>query len=362
MASSTDPWYVRLPDGRTLRARSTEALRESLSSGRIPWESRVRRSPDRAWLPVRRVPELADLQQSESARLAESAPARPSVPTPAELRAVGVRGLVEELLNALDSSLSRRKLIPAVITGLCAGVALLVVAVSPLFHDWRWLGMVAGALLLVISLSVCTSWLTQMTYIELARLRPARHSELRIGLFRYSWRLVLAQVVVGTLFVGPLILLYLVPGWLGGATLLGPEPWQVSVRSGLAIARLLLEVLGWPIFLMGLLLLGPVLVIEDYSVGTALREWWGMLRRHIGRIYLYEALAFAIGGIMTLPLLLPIALTAATVIPGRGLTLVTEATLSVLFGVAMTPLFAYLLVANVFIYLNLRYEFFDHIR
>ena len=35
---------------------------------------------------------------------------------------------------------------------------------------------------------------------------------------------------------------------------------------------------------------------------------------------------------------------------------------SAALGIALTPLFAYVLVANVYIYLNLRYEFFDHLR
>ena len=47
---------------------------------------------------------------------------------------------------------------------------------------------------------------------------------------------------------------------------------------------------------------------------------------------------------------------------GRRRMLIVGALLMVLGGIALTPLIAYLLVANVFIYLNLRYEFFHSAR
>ena len=54
MASSVELWYIRLPDGRVLRARGTDMLRRILKTGRIPWESRVRRSPDDPWQTLER--------------------------------------------------------------------------------------------------------------------------------------------------------------------------------------------------------------------------------------------------------------------------------------------------------------------
>jgi hypothetical protein len=119
-------------------------------------------------------------------------------------------------------------------------------------------------------------------------------------------------------------------------------------------------VLGGPLFLMGLLLVGPLLVVEDYTVAQALREWLGLLQQHVGRIYLYEAMVFVLGIVVALPLLLPIGATALVGWGGQGLPLAALATLSVLLGLALTPLFAFLLVSNVFIYLNLRYEFYEH--
>ena len=67
MATSSDLWYIRLPDGRVLHARSTDAMRRYLKSGRIPWESRVRRSPDDTWQPLQQTQYhglVARLQQS----------------------------------------------------------------------------------------------------------------------------------------------------------------------------------------------------------------------------------------------------------------------------------------------------------
>jgi hypothetical protein len=122
---------------------------------------------------------------------------------------------------------------------------------------------------------------------------------------------------------------------------------------------LILEVLCWPIFGVAMLLLGPILIVEEYSIARALREWLGMLRQHLGRIYLYQALAFAFAAVLSLPLVLPVLLARYGFIgnappPSLG----ASAPFYLLAGVALTPALAYLLVAHVFIYLNLRYEFF----
>ena len=63
-----------------------------------------------------------------------------------------------------------------------------------------------------------------------------------------------------------------------------------------------------------------------------------------------------LGFVMTLPVLVPIGVIVALHQADDGLSLAAAATLSVLLAVALTPFFAYLIVANVFIYLNLRYE------
>ena len=50
MSKASDAWYVRLPDGRVVRASSTGALRKHIGSGRIAPDSHVRRSPEQEWL------------------------------------------------------------------------------------------------------------------------------------------------------------------------------------------------------------------------------------------------------------------------------------------------------------------------
>src|SRR5262249_51402978 len=61
MSQPSDVWYVRLPDGRVLRASSTEALRNHLSAGRIPFESWVRRSREEEWVTLAWSQEFSDL-------------------------------------------------------------------------------------------------------------------------------------------------------------------------------------------------------------------------------------------------------------------------------------------------------------
>src|SRR5437660_9001827 len=80
MAAGADTWYVRLPDGRTLRARNAEVLRGYLSAGRIPWESRVRRSGDEEWRPLDDVAEFAVALPGEHDGPSTTAAPAPSAP------------------------------------------------------------------------------------------------------------------------------------------------------------------------------------------------------------------------------------------------------------------------------------------
>jgi hypothetical protein len=212
---------------------------------------------------------------------------------------------------------------------------------------------------LLIVFTLCTSIITQMTALELSRFRPARFSEVRADMLAYAARLTCAITLVGGLIVGLIVLLRWLPGWLHL-----PDAGPPSVALGALLnvingARLLLEAIGWPIIGYALLMLGPIYVVEDYSIGRGLWEWLGMLKQHIGRIYLYQALAFAFAAVMTLPLVVPVML-ALGLAGGdlHALSLGESVPFYLLLGVALTPVLAYLLVAHVFMYLNLRYEFF----
>jgi hypothetical protein len=122
-----------------------------------------------------------------------------------------------------------------------------------------------------------------------------------------------------------------------------------------SIAALILEMIIWPVAGFSLLL-APVVVIEERHVFSAIRHWWRLLRQHVGRLFLYQSAAFLVG-IATLAFAVPLALA----VWGRldrwtGIDTPLGATVCILAGLTAAPLLAYLAVAHVFIYLNLRYE------
>src|SRR5690349_19800165 len=68
-----DTWYVRFPDGRVVRAANTQVVRQHLSTGQIPLESRVRRSGEDEWSTLDWTREFADLvPDSHPSRIAPS--------------------------------------------------------------------------------------------------------------------------------------------------------------------------------------------------------------------------------------------------------------------------------------------------
>jgi len=361
MATDADLWFIRLPDGRVLRAKNTEQLRRYLKTGGIPWDSRVRRSTEAPWQTLDDVEAFADLVPRDSAPEAATPAAaqqKAKASASGDMRTLGMRGLVDELINAVDSCLQENKLITAGLTGLGIGITLLFrsVALPILADDMRWVGnVVAGAVLLIL-FSICTSILTQLTALEMSRFRPAHLGEIRGGVFRYALRIFAALGLIGGALVSIIVLLR----WLPVAFALGdghePAWWHDAVLNVIHGARLIVEAICWPIFGLAGLLMGPTLIVEEYSIARGMSEWLGMLRKHLGRIYLYQAVAFAFAAVMTLPLLGPVLL-AFGVAPAT-LSLGESVTFYLLLGVSLTPMLAYLLVAHVFIYLNLRYEFF----
>lgn len=363
MASVSTPelWYIRLPDGRVLRVRSTETLRRFLKSGRIPWDSRVRRDPDEAWLPLIAVPEFADLVPKENGESAPDATPTPEAPTTtAELKALGLRGLVEELFNAFESTLQRPKLTTAALTGLGIGITLLVanvtVAIAP---EWVWCTYLAAGFVILLLFNICTSILAQLTTLELSRFHPAHFDEVQGGAFLYAVRLTGAKAVIGVSLFGLAFLLRSLQTWIAPSDGAIPNPAIDIVLNILHAGSLILEAICCPVIGYATLMMGPIYVVEDHSIGRGIYEWVGMLREHLGRIYLYQAIAFTFAAILALPVVLPILLAFGLTGGGlRDLRIGEAVPFFLLIGVALTPMLAYLLVAHVFIYLNLRYEFF----
>jgi hypothetical protein len=352
MSHNTDAWYVRTPDGRVLRANSTASLRHHFETGNLPLDSRVRRTPLDDWTSLKKVEAFADLatfalERGQRADASRSGPVADAAGRGLGLRAVGARSMVTDLLPVFDSALTRGKLLTAGVLGLAAGVAVVlgwftpqwVSAVSP----WYFRG--AAGLLLLVVYAVTGTLLARGTYIELAHFRPASWSEAAAGLPVRAARLLFAALAV----VGGVVLLMIglreLPGWLLTQT------DSDAAAAAAAVLRLVVEVLLWPVLGFSLLL-GPILVVEDCSAAAALDEWARLLRRHFGRVFLYEAAAAALAALACLPFLVPVELAARTAAEPAA----AEAAAWLLRGLALTPALAFLLCVNVFIYLTLRYE------
>ena len=388
MSKHPDAWYVRLPDGRVLRASSTEAVRHHVEAGRIPINSMVRRHADAEWTALSWAPEFSSLAVAVARAAVERAapppndhpaptahgahgPAPPPVPNEGEvhgvaarldslrLQTVGVRGLVEELLGALDSTLVSSKLKAACV----AGVILLlgtfaVYRLVPLALDGAgWVAELLAILLQLLVLATVNTLLTRQTHLELSGMRRATLTEAREGSRPFVLRVFFAYLLVAGVALGLMVLFRNAPGWLAHH---GTEAGISGEAVGpLANAAAAIGVLGCAVLwvIVGMCwLLAPVLVVEECSVGRGLREWCGLLRQHFWRVVLYEGLALAAGLVATLPLALPVALSLASgpVLPGN---VAVRATVAGLNGLAVGPFLAFLAVANVFVYLNLRYEY-----
>jgi hypothetical protein len=365
MKEPPDFWYIRLPDGRVLRAASTAIVRQHLETGRIPVRSMVRRGSESEWVTLAWTREFADMAEKVAAngpagrKAARAQRKRRLTPgtvasrlDPQRLQLVGVRGLMKELVAALDSTLVRKKLLAAALAGLLLGTLLALyllpaVRAAPRSAGFDW--YLAAAALLVVA--AATGLLTGLTYVELARLRPARWREGLEGLDFLAVRLVVTQGLVAGGTLGLIALLRWLPAWLlAGEPDAAREAWAAAAT----VVGLVLEVCLWPVCVF-VLLLGPILVVEGASVVGALRQWARLVRQHPSRVLLYEALAMGQGLIATLPFAFPLLALYGLPLDERLLG-VADFTRHVLTGLALAPLLAYLIVANVFIYLNVRYS------
>ena len=212
MTQPSDPWYVRFPDGRVIRAANTTVLRRYLNRGRIPPRAPCRRSPDEEWVKLEWVEEFTDLLK-KAAPVANGSPKPPvarrkkkrravaaGVPTtsgarldPRRFDLVGSRGILREMLAALDSTLLPQKLTALVYAGF---VLAILAALSRL--PWPDLGLYQVAIAWVLALAALVTVtalsgvLTRMTYLELSELRPAQLREGLTGLTGRTVRLLLA--------------------------------------------------------------------------------------------------------------------------------------------------------------------------
>ncbi len=365
MVAADDSWYIRFPDGRVTRAANTTVVRQNIVQHHLPPTCMVRRNGDDDWKPLERTREFADLLEANTAEAPTPRRVREEVTTdrPANtvgvgsrldtqrLDSVGVRPVLQEMLAALDASLTRRKLITAaLLMAACGGVVLATQALLALAPDAEYFIWALSALLFLLISSTGLGLIAKLTYVELQRMRPAHWKDGRSGLAGLTWRLLLANLVVGIVVVGVPIDLVLLSRWL-----LSPSAaaWDALAQATGVLTILTAACLA-PLGVAALLL-GPILVFENGSAFTALRMWVGLLRRHFGRIVLNEAAAVTIGALLSVPFLLPVMATAAFRLEDR-LAVVVRNTRIMLTCLALTPALAFLAVANVFLFVNLRYD------
>jgi hypothetical protein len=383
--SYADFWYVRFPDGRTLRAASTTILRQELSARRIPFGSMVRRSPSDEWVALEWTQEFADMMEDlaispssgktpvprayspsgapsdSSSRRSGNSEANPPATVgsrldPSRLHLIGVRGYVDELLAALDSTLVPKKLLLGLIAGLLLGT-LFVFARSTslgLVNTSRPIIWLLPALGLLVFEGIC-SLLTRLTYLELARLRPPHWRAAFQGLGRLTLGAFVSKLLVWGALGGLIFVVRWLPFWLSPGE---GESWTQSQRfvAGIDMSMgMLFEVLLYPILFFSWLI-PPLLASEECSATSGLWQWMVLVRRNVGSVILYQVLAVSLGVLMTTPFQL---LVAPFYLPWfrspEELHEVAGGMRFFLLGLACAPLLTYWITANVFIYLNLRY-------
>jgi hypothetical protein len=378
MKEHYDPWYVRLPDGRTIKAKSTASVRHHIEAGHIPLNSMVRRDSSEEWVNLVWAAEFADLGARAGAHPpSPSSSGATPVPRsgvaarldPMRLQTVGVRGLIDELIAALDSALTRSKMLPAFAAAVLIYLgffAARVVHHLVLKDDAPWLPLVAGTAFAVLVLSILNAVLSKLTHLELSTMRPAQLKEALASFSGYAIPALIANVFVAGVALGLLFLLQRVPIWADRA--LADAGMGESTRdllfTPIYVVVLLLSILFW--LIVGLCwLLTPAIVVEESSWLAGIREWRQLLREQFGRIVVYEGLTILLGIAISLPLILAVSFAlygGPSLIPAWPISAAAEpnwirgAGLAAIHGLTAGPLLALLAVANVFIYLNLRYE------
>jgi hypothetical protein len=380
MKDHYDPWYVQLPDGRVVTAKSTASVRHHVEAGNIPLNSRARRDTSAAWQRLSRFNEFSDLSATgsrsvvsvqESAQLPPSSNgSSPDVNVksgisarldPMRLQTVGIRGLVDELIAAFDSTISTGKLVVACASCLLGSltVFLIVRALLLSFPEGLFLAQFVAGVVGFAILAVVVALLTRQTHLELSTMRPVSPREASQQIGPFIWRVFLGYALTVGVGIGLLVLLWHTPEWVA-RSVGGINP---TVAEGLlTIAWLFALVLAVAAFAIMLLsfLVPPILVVEECSVGDAIREWRALLREHRLRVMVYEGMALALGFVAALPMFAPVQLALRFGPPLSSLgesNWIIDAMPVVLQSIAFGPALAFLAVANLFIYLNLRYEY-----
>lgn len=377
MKEHYDPWYVKLPDGRTIKAKSTTSVRHHIEAGHVPLNSMVRRDPGEEWAQLVWVAEFADLRRDATPPSPSGSGTHPSARSgvssrldPLRLQTVGVRGLIDELIAALDSTLTRSKMVPAFLAALVLYLGMFAARVvhhlvfEPL--EYAWMPVVAGAAFAVLVLSFLNALLAKLTHLEISTMRPAKLRRGLAGFANYSIPVLIANALIAGGGLGLLFLMQKIPQW--AQTFLLEQGMNDTLREVLftpiLVVVFLLSVLIW--LVVGMCwLLAPAIVVEESSWLAGVREWRQLIRDHFGRILVYEGLTLFLGIAISLPLTMAVSLAldgGPRLLPswplsaGAGENWIAGGVQATIQGLTAAPLLALLAVANVFIYLNLRYE------
>ena len=144
----------------------------------------------------------------------------------------------------------------------------------------RGLGPLSWESVCCSAFCLATALITQLTFIELSRLRSAQGTrEIRAGLARHTVQLWLAHLLVFGFLVVILLTLEKLPPWLVSSDGLG---WREAFVAPLIVLRQIATVAFWPLWSL-LLLLGPIAVIEECSFLDAIQQWWGAVAASRGQ-------------------------------------------------------------------------------
>jgi hypothetical protein len=364
MKDHYDPWYVRLPDGRVVKAKSTAAVRHHVEAGHFPLTSRVRREKNGEWVSLGWNAEFADLVQKDGKTAAEVSPPKPTPskadflldakPSEAlELETLGIRGMVEDLYASCDHAIRKDKIL---LGGLFMGLALVVkFAIEmylPQYISNKFLLQVLAHFSMGAILIVGAVWLARQTHWELSRSQQVPLAEGIRGSLGPIFISIICIGFVVFLLEGFSRLLHFIPTLI--FTDNAASPIRDLMHFGLVLAAM-------PIFLVGMaaMLLVPIPAIEEYSLFGSLKCWRKLYRGHFGQILFFQSFAVVLGIIASLPLLLAyyaaydLAMADMTAPPSLLFPMLN----TLLSGLILGPLFAFVVVANVILYLKLRYSF-----
>lgn len=379
MKQVRDAWYIRFPNGQEIKAKSTAAVIYHIQQGTIPKNSWARRSREEEWMKLEWHAEFTEAvtgikppreTAEDSGRDGEGRSAvRPPTGVaermdPMQLRSVGVRGLLDDLLGAVDCAFRRDKLIISLIgAGLIGlvigGVPYLAVKLGDMLgiaetvDSMSGLVDLAATIAAAIVFAITNALLTKMTYLELSTSRGVVGlSEAARGIVASVAKMLIVYIVLvgGAFYL--MSVLHRLPGWL---TVPPTQIMEASLgnrvlAAAISIVGLLCEVVLWVVIVLTWLL-PPILVGEEYSLVGGIREWLGLIASHFNRIALAEVMTLGVGLLLAAPVFLPIQ---------RALThfsfYLPQPIETMAIALSATAFLTVVAVGNVFIFLDAKYE------